>query len=267
MNAPASEPLRPVALVTGASSGTGRDIAIALAEDGCNVGLLGRRTAALEATAERIRALGREACVLTADVCDENSVSAVLEQFLVWSGGAVHVLVNAAGIPGPLGDNVGQLQLTDFDAVMATNLRGPFLTMSRLLPVMCGQGYGRVVNIGGTHGMRGRAGRASYATSKWALRGLTRSAALEVGAHGVTANVVAPGAIAVERMRQRWADQAVEEGVSESVVLERYVQAMGMALQRPNETADVVATVRFLVGEGGRNITGQEIVVDGGVIV
>jgi 3-hydroxybutyrate dehydrogenase/3-oxoacyl-[acyl-carrier protein] reductase len=124
-----------------------------------------------------------------------------------------------------------------------------------------------VINIGGTHGMRGRAGRAGYATSKWALRGLTRSAALEVGSHGVTANVVAPGAIAVERMRNRWAAQAEAEGISEEMVLDRYVQAMGMALRRPNETADVVATVRFLAGEGGRNITGQEIVVDGGVIV
>lgn len=267
MNAPAPVPRRPVALVTGASSGTGRDIAIALAEDGCNVGLLGRRTAALEETAGRVRALGREACVLTADICDEDSLAEVLEQFLQWSGGAVHVLVNAAGIPGPLGDTVGQIRLTDFDAVMATNLRGPFLTMSRLLPVMCDQGYGRVVNIGGNHGMRGRAGRASYATSKWALRGLTRSAALEVGAHGVTANVVAPGAIAVERMKQRWADQAEAEGITETAVLDRYVQSLGMALKRANETADVVATVRFLVGEGGRNITGQEIVVDGGVIV
>lgn len=258
---------RHFALVTGASSGTGRDIAIALAEDGCDVGVLGRRTAALEETAQQIRALGRRACVLTADVCNEQAVAAALEVFLAWSGGRADVLVNAAGITGPLGATVGELGLADFDAVMATNLRGPFLTMSHLLPVMCRQGNGRVVNIGGTHGMRGRAGRASYASSKWALRGLTRSAALEVGAHGVTANVVAPGAIAVDRMRQRWADQAVAEGVTEELILERYMQSLGVALKRPNETADVVATVRFLVGEGGRNITGQDIVVDGGVIV
>ncbi|HSI47190.1 MAG TPA: SDR family NAD(P)-dependent oxidoreductase [Ideonella sp.] len=267
MTTPVPHTESPVALVTGASSGTGRDIAIALAEDGCDVGILGRRTAALEETAQRIRALGRRACVLTADVCDERAVASAVEVFLAWSGGRSDVLVNAAGIPGPLGATVGELALADFDVVMATNLRGPFLTMSHLLPVMCRQGRGRVVNIGGNHGMRGRAGRASYATSKWALRGLTRSAALEAGPHGVTANVVAPGAIAVDRMRQRWAEQAAAEGVGEEVVLARYVQSLGVALQRPNETADVVATVRFLVGEGGRNITGQEIVVDGGVIV
>ncbi|UUX97766.1 SDR family oxidoreductase [Aquabacterium sp. J223] len=238
-----------------------------MAEDGCDIGVLGRRTDALEETARRIRALGRRACVLTADVSDEQSIEAAVEVFLAWSGGRADVLVNAAGVTGPLGPKVGELSAADFDAVMATNLRGPFLTMSRLLPVMCRQGSGRVVNIGGTHGMRGRAGRAGYASSKWALRGLTRSAALEVGAHGVTANVVAPGAIAVERMRDRWAAQALEQGVSEEVVRERYTASLGMALNRTNETADVVATVRFLVGEGGRNITGQEIVVDGGVIV
>ncbi|WP_198289167.1 SDR family NAD(P)-dependent oxidoreductase [Methyloversatilis thermotolerans] len=267
MDTHGSDRSAPVALVTGASSGTGRDVAIALAEDGYDVGVLGRRIEALEATAGRIRALGRAACVLPADVCDEDALASAVEAFLQWSGGRADVLVNAAGIPGPLGDPVGQLQVRDFDQVMATNLRGPFLTMSLLLPVMCRQGSGRVINIGGTHGMRGRAGRAGYATSKWALRGLTRSAALEVGPHGVTANVVAPGAIAVERMRNRWAAQAEAEGISEEQVLDRYVQAMGMALRRPNETADVVATVRFLAGEGGRNITGQEIVVDGGVIV
>jgi len=125
----------------------------------------------------------------------ESAVAAAMEVFLAWSGGRADVLVNAAGIPGPLlGETIGELKVKDFDAVMATNLRGPFLLMSHLLPVMCRQGNGRVINIGGNHGMRGRAGRASYASSKWALRGLTRSAALEVGKHGVTANLVAPGA-------------------------------------------------------------------------
>jgi 3-hydroxybutyrate dehydrogenase/3-oxoacyl-[acyl-carrier protein] reductase len=267
MSTSLNEAVRPIALVTGASSGTGRAISIALAEDGCDVGVLGRRVAALEETAQEIRALGRRACVLEADVRDEQAVAAALEVFLAWSGGRADVLVNAAGIPGPLGPPVGELQATDFDSVMATNLRGPFLTMSHLLPIMCQQGHGRVINIGGNHGMRGRAGRASYVSSKWALRGLTRSAALEVGVHGVTANVVAPGAIAVDRMRQRWADQAEAEGITEEAVLKRYMNSLGVALQRPNETADVVATVRFLVGDGGRNITGQEIVVDGGVIV
>lgn len=99
--------------------------------------------------------------------------------------------------------------------------------MSHLLPLMCRQGNGRVINIGGNHGRRGRTGRASYASSKRVL---------EVGKHGVTANRVAPGAIVVDRMRPRWADQAEVEGISEAIVLERYVQSLGVALQRPSES-------------------------------
>jgi NAD(P)-dependent dehydrogenase (short-subunit alcohol dehydrogenase family) len=256
-----------IALVTGASSGTGRDIAIALAMDGCEVALLGRRRDALEDTALAITRLGGRALVLVADLTDEAVVKQAMDSFLSWSAERIDILVNAAGIPGPLGAPIGEVGLADFDAVMSTNLRGPFLTMSRLLPVMCKGGRGRVINIGGTHGMRGRAGRSSYATSKWALRGLTRTAALEAGEFGVTANVIAPGPIAVDRMCKRWSAQAETEGITEEEVLEHYIKQMGTALKRPNETRDIVEMVLFLASERGRNITGQEIVIDGGVIV
>ncbi len=257
----------PVALVTGASSGTGRDTAFALAEAGYDVGLIGRRAEALDATAADIAQLGRRALALPADVTDSEAVALAITAFLDWSGNRADVLVNAAGITGPLGNPIGEISIAEFDAVMATNLRAPFLTMSHLLPVMRRQGSGRVVNIGGNHGMRGRAGRSTYSASKWGLRGLTRSAALEVGQFGVTVNYIAPGPITVARMRARWADIAKAEGVSEQTVLDRYVADMGIATGRPNEPQDIVAMVMFLIGPGGRNITGQELVVDGGVIV
>ena len=257
----------PVALVTGASSGTGRDIGYALAGAGYDIALLGRRVEALEAAADTIRGTGRQALVMTADVTDADAISWAMDAFLEWSKQRVDVLVNAAGIPGPLGNPIGQIGLADFDAVIATNLRAPFLTMSRVLPVMCGRGSGRIVNIGGNHGMRGRAGRASYAASKWGLRGLTRSAALEAGKFGVTVNYIAPGPITVDRMRRRWAEMAKAEGVPEQEILDRYVADMGIATGKPNEPQDIVAMVMFLVGPGGRNITGQELIVDGGVIV
>jgi 3-hydroxybutyrate dehydrogenase/3-oxoacyl-[acyl-carrier protein] reductase len=258
---------QPVALVTGASSGTGRDTAIALAEAGYDVGLIGRRADALDEAAAQIAEAGRRALVLPADVTDAQAVAEAMKTFLSWSRDRVDVLVNAAGITGPLGNPIGEFSVEDFDAVIATNLRAPFLTMSHLLPVMHRQGSGRVVNIGGNHGMRGRAGRSSYSASKWGLRGLTRSAALEVGRFGVTVNYIAPGPITVARMRARWAGIAKTEGVSEQTVIDRYVADMGIATGRPNEPQDIVAMVMFLVGPGGRNITGQELVVDGGVIV
>ena len=166
----------PVALVTGASSGTGREIALALAKTGHNVGLVGRRVDALEDAADEIRALGREALVLAVDVTDSDALGMAMARFLDWSQDRADILVNAAGITGPLGNPIGDISIAEYDAVMATNLRAPFLTMSHILPAMRRQGSGRVINIGGNHGMRGRAGRSTYSTSKWGLRGLSRTA-------------------------------------------------------------------------------------------
>jgi 3-hydroxybutyrate dehydrogenase/3-oxoacyl-[acyl-carrier protein] reductase len=256
-----------VALVTGASAGMGRDIAWALATAGYDVGLLGRRAEGLADTAKGVTAAGRRSISLSADVCDAAALSAALDDFLVWSGGRVDVLINAAGWTGPLSPPLHEISVEDFDATLATNLRAPFLTLKRLLPVMYAQGSGRVVNMGGNHGMRGRAGRAAFSASKWGLRGLSRTAALEAGPHGVTVNLIAPGPVAVPRMKANWRAQAEAEGVAEDVILARYMKAMGAALGQPSEPQDVVAMVMFLVGDGGGAITGQELIIDGGVIV
>ncbi|CAN7390054.1 SDR family NAD(P)-dependent oxidoreductase [Phenylobacterium sp. LjRoot225] len=257
----------PIALVTGASAGMGRDIAWALAAAGYDLGLLGRRSEGLEETAEGVAAAGRRSISLIADVCDATALSAALDDFLAWSGDRVDVLINAAGWTGPLSPPIHEISVEDFDATVATNLRAPFLTLKRLLPVMYAQGAGRIVNMGGNHGMRGRAGRAAFSASKWGLRGLSRTAALEAGPHGVTVNLIAPGPVAVPRMKANWRAQAQAEGVAEEVILARYMQAMGAALGQPSEPQDVVAMVMFLVGEGGGAITGQELIIDGGVIV
>jgi NAD(P)-dependent dehydrogenase (short-subunit alcohol dehydrogenase family) len=123
------------------------------------------------------------------------------------------------------------------------------------------------VNMGGNHGMRGRAGRAAFSASKWGLRGLTRTAALEAGPHGVTVNLIAPGPVAVPRMQAAWRAQGKAQDVPVETVLAGYMKAMGAALGQPTEPGDVAAMVLFLVGEGGGAVTGQEIIIDGGVIV
>jgi len=257
-------PAGPIAFVTGASAGTGREIALALGAAGYDVAVLARRTDALEAVAEAIRGDGRAALVLTADVRDAPALETALDAFLVWSGGRVDVVINAAGYTGPLSPQIGDFSLAEFDSTVATNLRAPFIVLSRLLPVMRRAGQGRVVNIGGNHGMRGRAGRSSYSASKWGLRGLTRSAALEAGPDGVTVNYIAPGPIAVPRMQANWRAMGAAQGLSEEAALRAYVADMGIPLGRPSEMADIVAMALYLVGEGGRNVTGQELVVDGG---
>ena len=192
--------MKPVAFVTGASSGTGRAVAIAMGAQGYRLVLVGRNAAALRAIGE---AAGAEVHVAEADLTDAARTEAALAEGLEWAGRA-DVLVNAAGITGPIGAEIGAIGLADFDATLAVNLRAPFITLSALLPVMRRQQAGRVVSIGGTHGMRGRAGRAAYVASKWALRGLHRTAALEAGADGVTVNMVMPGPIQVERMERAW---------------------------------------------------------------
>jgi len=256
-----------IAFVTGASAGTGREIALALAGEGHDVAVLGRRTDALEALAAEIEAMGRRALVLTADVREATQLEAALDGLLAWSEGRVDVVVNAAGTSGPLSPPIGQFSLQDFDSTVATNLRAPFIVLNRLLPVMRAAGQGRVIMIGGNHGMRGRAGRSSYRASKWGLRGLSRSAALEAGPDGVTVNYIAPGPIAIPRMKAAWKAQAEAGGVSEDEALRAYVANMGIPLGKPSEAQDIVAMVLYLAGPGGRNITGQELVIDGGATV
>ncbi|SFG00462.1 3-hydroxybutyrate dehydrogenase/3-oxoacyl-[acyl-carrier protein] reductase [Novosphingobium sp. CF614] len=255
---------RPVAFVTGASAGTGREIALALGIGGYDVALVARRTAEMEDVAQAIHAGGGDALVLTADVRDAAVLDRAIDAFLAWSGGRIDVVVNAAGYTGPLSPPIGEFGVDEFDSTVATNLRAPFIVLSRLLPLMRQAGAGRVVNIGGNHGMRGRAGRSCYSASKWGLRGLTRSAALEAGPDGVTVNYVAPGPIAVPRMKANWRAMAEQKGLSEEEALRAYVADMGIPLNRPSEMQDIVAMVLYLIGEGGRNVTGQELVVDGG---
>jgi 3-hydroxybutyrate dehydrogenase/3-oxoacyl-[acyl-carrier protein] reductase len=256
-----------VAFVTGASSGTGREIACALAEAGYDVAIVGRNLEGLTDCAARIEAAGRQAKILIADLRDAKATALALDAFLDWSAGRVEVVVNAAGITGPLSPPIGEFTLEAFDEVIAVNLRAPFIVLARLLPVMRAQKSGRVINIGGNHGLRGRAGRASYATSKWGLRGLSRTAALEAGPDNVTVNYIAPGPIAVQRMRQAWQARGDIEGVDEAAVVRGYVADMGIALGRPNTPEDIVRMTLFLTGPGGRNITGQEFVIDGGTVV
>ncbi|MFM0758069.1 SDR family NAD(P)-dependent oxidoreductase [Paraburkholderia strydomiana] len=257
----------PVAFVTGASSGTGREIAECLARAGYRVALAGRKLDALEETANRIAARGGVSASFPFDVRDEAATAGAIASFLEWSLGRVDVLVNAAAIPGPVQVPIGKLAVSEFDAMIDTNLRGPFLTMTHLLPVMIERRYGRIINIGGNHGMRGRAGRVGYSSSKWGLRGLTRCAALEAGEANVTVNYIAPGPIAVERMKRNWTERARQEGIDDATALRRYTAEMGPALGQVNEPADIASMVLFLAGEGGRNITGQEIVIDGGIVV
>src|SRR5215470_8079325 len=176
-----------VALVTGAAKGMGHDICLTLAREGADLALAARETPALEALKDEIEKFGRRALVVPCDVTDEtavqNMVRTTTEAF-----NRIDILVNAAGATGPIETPVQDIRVEDFRSVLEINLVGTFLPTKHVLPGMIRQKYGKVVNISGTSGLRGYKYRAAYSSSKWALRGFTRTVALEVGRHNINVN-------------------------------------------------------------------------------
>jgi 3-oxoacyl-[acyl-carrier protein] reductase len=179
-------------------------------------------------------------------------------------GGRLDILVNAAGITGPIETPVSEIALEDFDEVLAVNVRGTFLPIKHVLPTMLGQRYGKIVNVSGTSGLRGYKLRAAYSSSKWAIRGLTRTVALEAGPYNVNVNAVHPGIVGGERMAKLCREKARRRGTgwTQERVYQEYVDEM--ALRRVTTSQDVADTVCFLVSDASKNITGQSITVDGG---
>jgi 3-oxoacyl-[acyl-carrier protein] reductase len=251
-----------VALVTGAAKGMGRAIVLRLAGEGADCVLAAREVAPLEEVAGEARQLGRRAHVVRTDVRDEASVRAMVEATLERLGGRIDILVNCAGTTGPVETPVHEIEVEDFDDVLGVNLRGTFLPTKHVVPVMLRQGRGKIVNIAGTSGLRGYKLRAAYSSSKWAIRGFTRTVALEVGPHGINVNCVAPGIVAGDRMDRLCREKARKRGWTPEQVYQEYVQEM--ALRRVTTAEDVAHAVCFLCTDESRAMTGQCLTVDGG---
>ncbi len=169
-----------VVFITGPAKGMGAAISRAFAKAGCKLALVGRDTSAIEPVADEIRAAGSEAIILGCDLTDAARCAAVaagaLEAF-----GRIDVLVNVAGGSGPMGRTGVETTPDEFDEIVRLNMNGCFHTIRAVLPTMMTQRYGKIVNVGGTFGMRGKAGRLAYSASKWGLRGITKSFAIEAG--------------------------------------------------------------------------------------
>ncbi|MFY0759076.1 3-oxoacyl-[acyl-carrier-protein] reductase [Metabacillus dongyingensis] len=241
-----------VALVTGASRGIGRAIALELAQNGANVAVnyAGSEAKANEVVDE-IKALGREAFAVQADVSDSDAVAAMVkatvEQF-----GRLDILVNNAGITK---DNLlMRMKDTEWDDVININLKGVFLTTKAVTRQMMKQRQGRIINIASIVGVSGNPGQANYVAAKAGVIGLTKTAAKELSSRNITVNAIAPGFITTDMT-----DKLTEEVKNEML--------KQIPLARFGEPSDISNAVTFLASDKSSYITGQTIHIDGGMVM
>src|ERR1700738_3404231 len=252
-----------VVLITGPAKGMGAAVTQAFAAEGCKLALMGRDTAAIAPVADEVKIAGGKAIVIPCDLTDSKQCDAAVETAKQAFGGRIDILVNVAGGSGPIGKTGVQTTPEEFDDIVTLNMNGCFHTMRAALPTMIEQRYGKVVNVGGTFGMRGRAGRMAYSASKWGLRGITKSFALEVGQFNINVNCVAPGMVDGPRFRDKVCrDMAQKLGISEEEAAERH--AADYALKRITVDDDVANACLFLASDVSRQITGVDLPVDGG---
>ncbi|MCX7273649.1 MAG: SDR family NAD(P)-dependent oxidoreductase [Burkholderiales bacterium] len=251
-----------VVLITGPAKGMGRAISLAFAKEGARLVLAGRDTAAIEPVAVAARADGAQALVVACDVTDGAQTTRLAQDALA-AFGRIDILVNVAGGSGPIGKTGWETTTEEFDEIVRLNMTGCFNTMRAVLPAMVAQQWGKVVNVGGTFGMRGRAGRMAYSASKWGLRGITKSFALEAGPHNINVNCVAPGMVDGPRFREKvCANMARQHGISIEEAMKRH--AADYALRRVSLDSDVANACLFLASDVSRQITGTDLPVDGG---
>jgi NAD(P)-dependent dehydrogenase (short-subunit alcohol dehydrogenase family) len=252
-----------VAMITGPAKGMGAVITEAFAAEGARLALLGRDFAAIEPVAKFVQASGHEAIVVPCDLTDPQQCADAAAKTKAAYGDRIDILVNVAGGSGPIGKTGVDTTPEEFDAIVTLNMNGCFHTMRSVLPTMMAQRYGKIVNVGGTFGMRGRAGRMAYSASKWGLRGITKSFALEVGSYNINVNCVAPGMVDGPRFREKvCADMAKRLGISIEEAVERH--AAEYALKRVTTDRDVANACLFLASDVSRQITGVDLPVDGG---
>lgn len=240
-----------VALVTGASRGLGQYFGRALARAGSDLIITSRKREDLSAFVTEVEAMGRKAVPLALDVRDHGSIQRMAEEAQA-AFGQIHILVNNAGC------NVRKpaLEVTweDWNLILDTNLRGSFFVAQAIARGMIPHRYGRIINIGSVTSVAGYAGLGPYTASRGGIRQLTMSLADDWGKHGVTVNCLAPGWFKTAQNRVMYEDEGWVEYLTERI-----------PLKRPGEPHDLDGAIVFLASEASRYVTGQTLLVDGGI--
>jgi len=240
-----------VALITGGARGLGRTMAIAFAEAGADVALAGRTLDACQASAKEIsEATGRKIRAFQADVTVAADVARVAEEVTA-ACGSIDILVNNAGTN--IRGKIAELSEQDWDTVIDTNLKGPFLCSRAIGPQMVARGWGRVINLGSILSVIAIPGRTPYASSKAGIIGLTKVLALEWAGSGVTCNAICPGPFATEMNRQL---------LNDPVAYQQFISQI--PLGRWGELDEMAGPAVFLASEASSFITGTSLFVDGG---
>ncbi|MED3982766.1 3-oxoacyl-[acyl-carrier-protein] reductase [Peribacillus simplex] len=240
------------ALVTGASRGIGREVALELARQGADVAInySGSEAKANEVVDE-IKALGRKAFAIQCDVANSESVTSMIKE-VVEQFGRVDILVNNAGITR---DNLlMRMKEDEWDSVINTNLKGVFLCTKAVTRQMMKQRSGRIINMASIVGVSGNAGQANYVAAKAGVIGLTKTTAKELASRGITVNAIAPGFISTDMTGELSED--VQKAMLDQIPLARF-----------GDPKDIAAVASFLASEASKYMTGQTLHVDGGMVM
>jgi 3-oxoacyl-[acyl-carrier protein] reductase len=240
-----------VAVVTGAGRGIGRAIALRFAAEGADVACISRTAENAEKVAEEVRSTGRKGWAHAVDVSDATAVNAAADRILD-DAGRIDILVNNAGITRD--GLLMRMSEEDWDAVMATNMKGAFLFTKAFTRAFVKQRSGRIINMSSISALGGNAGQSNYAASKAALIGFTKSLARELASRSITVNAIAPGFIETDMTA------VLNQGLKDELIKRIPLNSFG-------QPEDIAAAALYLAGAGGRYVTGQVLTVDGGMIM
>jgi NAD(P)-dependent dehydrogenase (short-subunit alcohol dehydrogenase family) len=239
------------ALITGASKGLGKAIALALAQAGARIALVSRDRTKLNDVAAEIRASGGNASVFVADVTDEAQVAQVRDAVAAQFGDTLHILINNAGIN--IRKPVTDFTLAEWNSVLTTNLTSVFLLCRAFVPMMKGRGYGRIINMTSMMSHISLPGRTAYSASKTALLGFNRALALELAAEKITVNGISPGVC----------DTEINTPLMQNPELRAQFLAK-IPVGRFGEPSEIAKLALYLCSEDAGFITGTDVIIDGG---